>query len=162
MTDNIIEIRNRRSWLLIVVFSILTLQVIAGSILTILNLFEVPWYQPLILLGMYSIFLYLLIKGLAWQLCGVCKVIIADNSLTFKKESPLTSTTKMFDLDKVTNFNLRDNSEKEGPLAMLQLVGVADKLSLLMTYDNKDIKLMSSNNWNELSEAKEKIEQSRK
>ena len=68
----------------------------------------------------------------------------------------------MFDLDKVTNFNLRDNSEKEGPLAMLQLVGVADKLSLLMTYDNKDIKLMSSNNWNELSEAKEKIEQSRK
>ena len=160
MKDNLVELPNRKSWLLIVVFSIVTLQLMAGSILILLNLSEVPGYQLMILLGMYSVFIYLLSKGLAWQLRGVRKVIIADNKLTFEKTSPLANKIETFDLDKVTGLNLRDNSEKEGPLAMLQLLGVADKFSVSMTYNNKDVKLLTGNNWDELREAREKIEQS--
>lgn len=63
-----------------------------------------------------------------------------------------------FNLNKINEFRLTDHSEKEGPLAMAQLVGIVDKLSVSITYDNKEVKLLSGNDIGELTTAKEKME----
>ena len=158
MTDNMIEISNRKSWLLIVVFSILTLQVTATSILMILNLADLPWYQSTFLLTLYAFSLYWLLRGLAWQYNGQRKISIVDNTLTFTESSPLTTKTISFDLNKIKEFRLTDHSEKEGPLAMAQLVGIVDRLSVSIIYDSKEVKLLKGNDIGELTTAKEKME----
>ena len=72
--------------------------------------------------------------------------------------SPLTTKTMTFDLNKISGFRLTDHAEKEGPLAMAQLVGIVDRLSVSITYDNKEVKLFKGNDIGELTTAKEKME----
>jgi hypothetical protein len=63
-----------------------------------------------------------------------------------------------FDLEKANGFRLTDHTEKEGPLAMAQLVGIVDRLSLSIILDNKEIKLLRGNDIGELTILKEKLE----
>jgi hypothetical protein len=156
--DAIVELPNRKSWLLIVVFSILTLQVTAASILMILNLTDLPWYKNVFLLTLNAFLLYWLLRGLAWQYRGNRKISIVDKTLTFTESSPLKAKTMTFDLNKINGFRLTDHSEKEGPLAMAQLVGIVDRLSVSIIYDNKEVKLLKGNDIGELTSAKEKME----
>src|SRR5689334_10376240 len=109
------------------------------------------------MLGMYVIFLYFLVKGLAWQLRGVRQISVSENKLTFKKYSPVTNKSKTYNLDKIRNLDILDSSVKEGPLAMLQLLGITDRLFLTFDYDGKTIKTISGNSVNELQDIKDKI-----
>jgi hypothetical protein len=156
--DSTIELPNRKSWLLIVVFSILTLQVTAASILIILNLTDLPWHKNVFLLTLNAFLLYWLLRGLAWQYKGNRKISIVEKTLTFTESSPLTVKTMTFDLNKINGFRLTDHSEKEGPLAMAQLVGIVDRFSVSIIYDNKEGKLLKGNEIGELTSAKEKME----
>src|SRR6185295_5934020 len=140
-----IEQPNRKSWLLIIAFSILTLQMTAASILMILNFSDLPWYKNIFLLAIYAVSIYWLLRGLAWQYKGRRKVSIVDKTLTFTETSPLTAKAMTFDLNKISGFRLTDHSEKEGLLAMAQLVGIVDRLSVSIIYDNKEVKLLKGN-----------------
>jgi hypothetical protein len=153
-----IELPNRKSWLLIVVFSILTLQMTAASILMILNFSDLPWYKNIFLLTIYAVSIFWLLRGLAWQYKGLRKISVVDNTLTFIESSPLTVKTMTFDLNKINGVRLTDHSEKEGPLAMAQLVGIVDRLSVSIIYNNKEVKLLKGNDIGELTSAKERLE----
>ena len=143
---------------MIVTFSILALQMIAASILMIFNFSELPWYKNIFLLTIYAVSIFWLLRGLAWQYKGLRKISIVDKTLTFMEISPLTTKTMTFDLNKISGFRLTDHAEKEGPLAMAQLVGIVDRLSVSITYDNKEVKLFKGNDIGELTTAKEKME----
>jgi uncharacterized membrane protein len=156
--NTIIKQSNRKSWLVIVVFWMLTLQFAVSAILMILNLSELPWYKNVFLLTIHAVMLYWLLRGLAWQHKGQRQISIVDKTLTFTESSPLTTKTMTFDLEKVKGFRLTDHTEKEGPLAMAQLVGIVDSLSLSIILDNKEIKLLKGSDIGELTSAKEKLE----
>jgi len=149
---------NRKSWLVIVVFWVLTLQFTASAILMILNLSELPWHKNVLLLTIHAVMLYWLLRGLAWLHKGQRQISIADKTLTFTESSPLNTKTMTFDLEKVNEFRLTDHTEKEGPLAMLQLLGIVDRLSLSITWGNKEIKLLKGNDIGELKSMKEELE----
>lgn len=153
-----IEQSNRKSWLVIVVFWVLTLQFTASAILMFLNLSELPWHKNVFLLTIHAVMLYWLLRGLAWQHKGQRQISIADKTLTFTESSPLNTKTMTFDLEKVNGFRLTDHTEKEGPLAMLQLLGIVDRLSLSITWGNKEIKLLKGNDIGELKSMKEELE----
>lgn len=143
---------------MIVVFWVLTLQFTASAILMILNLSELPWHKNVFLLTIHAVMLYWLLRGLAWQHKGQRQISIADKTLTFTESSPLNTKTMTFDLEKVNGFRLTDHTEKEGPLAMLQLLGIVDRLSLSITWGNKEIKLLKGNDIGELKSMKEELE----
>ncbi len=143
---------------MIVAFSILTLQMTAASILMILNFADLPWYKNIFLLTIYAVSIFWLLRGLAWQYKGLRKISIVDNTLTFIESSPLTVKTLTLDLNKISGIRLTDHSEKEGPLAMAQLVGIVDRLSVSIIYDNKEVKLLKGNDIGELTSAKNRLE----
>lgn len=153
-----IESKNRKSIALVIIFSILTFQLTFVIILTLLNLNEISLTRALTTLGLYGILLYLVItKGLIWQLKGMRQLSVSKDNLTFTKYSPVSKKSRTYDLNKIKNFSILDSAVKEGPLAMLQLLGIADKLFLTFDYEGRTVKTISGNNLNELQDFKDKI-----
>jgi hypothetical protein len=156
--DTTIELPNRKSWLLVVVFSILALQIVGATVLLLLHWSEFATDKNIFALALYAVLFYWLLRGLAWQYKGQREIIIAGSTLTLKAWSPMKSRTVTFDLQGINGFQVTDDSEKEGPLAMLQLVGIADRFSLSMTYGKKKMTLLRGNDISALIRAKEQLE----
>lgn len=153
----IIESKNRKSLALVIILSILTFQLTFVIIQIISKFNEISLFQTLFTLGLCAGLLYLVVRGLIWQLKGVRKLEISNNSLTYTKYAPLTNWSKTFNLDKVKGVSIEDTTVKEGPLAMLQLLGIADKLFLTVDYEGKTIKTISGNSLNDLQDVRDKI-----
>ncbi|MEO7992743.1 MAG: hypothetical protein ABI663_24540 [Chryseolinea sp.] len=154
----VIQSKNRKSTVLVVIFSLLTFQLTFVSILILFKSNEVPLTRTLGPLGMYGVILYFVIKGLVWELAGMRQLRLSERKLTFDKRSPLTNKSKTYDLDKIKGFDVKDSTVKEGPLAMLQLLGIADKIFLTFEHDGKTVKTISGNSIDEMQEIKNKIE----
>lgn len=114
------------------------------------------------MLTLYSAFLYFLLRGLAWQYKGQWRITLTDKQLTWTESSPMKIQRITLDLDSIDGFHLKDNSQKEGPLAMLQLLGIADRLSVSITSGKKEAILLKGNDVAELTSAKEKMAASKK
>ncbi|MFD1001399.1 hypothetical protein ACFQ21_18875 [Ohtaekwangia kribbensis] len=154
----VIQSKNRKSTVLVIIFSILTFQLIFVSILILFKSNEVPLTRTLGPLGLYGVLLYFVIKGLIWELKGMRQLRLSESKLTFDKRSPLTNKSKTYDLDKIKAFDVKDTTVKEGPLAMLQLLGIADKVFLTFEHDGRTIRTFSGNSIDEMRDIKNKIE----
>ncbi len=133
----------RKRVLLIVLISIYALVLGIGIMLIIANTSEIPIGLLLLLVLLFGTILFFLLKYLFWQLKGFSVITVDQNTLTVLKKSPLFNKTKVFDLNYIGSFVIRDNSVSNGPLGMLQLLGIVDKIVLTFEYEYQTVTLIS-------------------
>ena len=153
-----IETPKKKSWILIILFSILTLQFTNGIIQSIFFAEDLPIIGRLIMLIISLILIYIVLtRGLLWQLKGIKKIIINDSTLKYYKISPLRSTKTEYKLSEINSIEIKDEAVSEGPMAMLQLLGITDKIKVNMVYGYKTITLISGIDNSEAIELKNKL-----
>ncbi len=157
-TESLLKIQKQKSWGLIILLSLLSLQVFLFLLLVLVSFVKSPsWVaslgEHLLFLVPFGVILYFLTTYLAWRWMGIYEIQVVDKFLTLIKRSPLSTRSTQYDLDKIRTWAVVDNTMPEGPLAMLQLLGIADKITLTMEYDGKTKKLMTGNDrakWEEV------------
>ena len=131
-----------------------------GLILTIANISKIPVGALMFQLIIFGTILFFLIRFLAWQLKGM-QVIKQDNKeLVFQRKSPVRNIVKSY-IETLGEFRIKDNSVSEGPIAMLQLLGISDKIQLTVNNGYDTVKLISGIDIVEAEELKAKLEKNK-
>jgi type III secretory pathway component EscS len=156
----IITTPNKKSWGLIFFFSILTLQFSIGliTILTNLNDETLPLVFKLLMPILCVIIIYFILKEILWQMKGVNEIKISSNQVMFSKSSPLNNIKKIYNLSNIKAFEVKDESVSIGPFAMLQILGITDKIKINMTYGYETITILGGVDISEAKELKDKLE----
>jgi hypothetical protein len=156
----IISTPNKISWGLIFFFSILTLQFSIGLIKILMNLNDetLPLAFKLLMPILCIIIIYYIIKQILWQMKGVNEIKISSNQVILSKSSPLNNIKKIYNLSNVRAFEVKDESVSVGPFAMLQLLGITDKIKINMTYGYETITTLGGVDISEATELKNKLE----
>ncbi len=156
----IISTPNKKSWGLIFFFSILTLQFSFGLIKILINLNDetLPLVFKLLMPIICIIIIYFILKEILWQMKGVNEIKISSNQVILSKSSPFTNIKKIYNLSNVKAFEVKDESVSIGPFAMLQLLGITDKIKINMTYGYETIKTLGGFDISEAKELKNKLE----
>lgn len=156
----IITTPNKKSWGLIFFFSILTLQFSIGLIKILINLNDetLPLVFKLLIPIICIIIIYFILKEILWQIKGVIEIKISSNQVILSKSSPLSNIKKIYNLSNVKAFEVKDESVSMGPFAMLQLLGIIDKIKINMTYGYETITTLGGVDISEARELKNKLE----
>ena len=126
MSSTIVETENeltvttpkKKSWVAIILLSILTLQFSFGLFSTLF--LNGPTAVGRIIMPVFSLMvLYFLVKGLLWQLKGKTILIISSNTLTVINKSLVSTKNKVYRLSDVGLVGVKNDALSEGPLAML-------------------------------------------
>ena len=160
-TEICIETPVRKSWVLIIVLGLFAFQLSMGLILTIANVSKIPVGALIFQLIIFGTILFFLVRFLAWQLKGV-QVLKQDNKeLVFQRKSPIRNVLKSYNIENLGEFRIKDNSVSEGPIAMLQLLGISDKIQLTVNNGYDTVKLISGIDIVEAEELKAKLEKNK-
>ena len=151
---------NKKSWGLIFFFSVLTLQFSIGLIKILINLNDetLPLVFKLLMPIICIIIIYFILKEILWQMKGVNEIKINSNQVILSKLSPLSNIKKIYNLSNVKAFEVKDESVSMGPFAMLQLLGITDKIKINMTYGYETITTLGGVDISEAKELKNKLE----
>jgi hypothetical protein len=153
-----IETPKKKSWVLIIVFSLITLQFTNGIIQSLFFANDLPISARLIILLIsLTVVYFVLTRGLMWQLKGIKKIVVNDSTLKCSKLSTLWTNEKEYKLSEIRSIEIKDESISEGPLAMLQLLGITDKIKINMIYGYKTDTLISGIDNSEAVELKSKL-----
>ena len=147
MTSNILETNSgitistpkRKSWALIIFLSLITLQFTNGIIQSLFFAHDLPVIGRIAIFILSSIVVYFTLKGLLWQLKGVKEIKISSDELKLSKLSPIWTKTKTYNLSEVKNIDIKDETVSEGPIAMLQLLRITDKIKITFSYGYETI-----------------------
>jgi len=160
-TEICIETPVRKSWVLIIVLGLFAFQLTMGLIITIANVSKIPVGALIFQLIIFGTILFFLVRFLAWQLKGV-QVLKQDNKeLVFQRKSPVRNVLKSYNIENLGEFRIKDNSVSEGPIAMLQLLGISDKIQLTVNNGYDTVKLISGIDIVEAEELKAKLEKNK-
>ncbi len=161
-TENelIISTPNKKSWILIFFFSILTLQFTIGIINILIHLGDdsLPLAFKVVMPIICIIIIYFILKEILWQIKGVNVIKISSNQVILSKLSPLSNIKKVYNISNIKAFEVKDESVSIGPFAMLQILGITDKIKINMTYGYETITILSGIDISEAKELKDKLE----
>ena len=165
MTSNILETNSgitistpkRKSWSLIIFLSLITLQFTNGIIQSLFFAHDLPVIGRIAIFILSSIVVYFTLKGLLWQLKGVKEIKISSDELKLSKLSPIWTKTKTYNLSEVKNIDIKDETVSEGPIAMLQLLRITDKIKITFSYGYETIIATSGIDQTEAIELKDII-----
>jgi hypothetical protein len=88
----------------------------------------------------------------------VNEIKISSNQVMFSKSSPLNNIKKIYNLSNIKAFEVKDESVSIGPFAMLQILGITDKIKINMTYGYETITILGGVDISEAKELKDKLE----
>jgi hypothetical protein len=157
-TEMTISTPKRKSWVLIILFSVLTLQFTNGIIQSLLFADDLPALERIIVFIISTVVIYVVLKALLWQLKGVQEVKISSNELKLSKLSPLWTRTKTYKLSDVKTIEIKNETVSEGPTAMFQLLSIIDRIKITFSYGYETITAVSGIDQVEAIELKDKIE----
>lgn len=157
-TEMTISTPKRKSWVLIILFSVLTLQFTNGIIQSLLFADDLPALERITVFIISTIVIYFVLKALLWQLKGVQEVKISSNELKLSKLSPLWTRIKTYKLSDVKTIEIKNETVSEGPTAMLQLLSIIDRIKITFSYGYETITAVSGIDQVEAIELKDKIE----
>ncbi len=157
-TETIISTPKRKSWVLIIFLSIITLQFTNGIIQTLFFADDLHWLERIIIFIISTIVIYITLKGILWQIKGVREINISSNELKLSKLSPLWTKTKTYRLSEVKTIEIKDETLSEGPLAMYQILKIIDKIKITFTYGYETIVATSGIDMTEARELKSIID----
>ena len=147
----------KRSWIVIILLSILTLQFSLGLFHIIISGEAGSTIARVVMAGFSLAVLYFTVKGLMWQVNGKTKVTIDNNTLTTTSISSVRSITKVYNLSNVGLAGVKNEVVSEGPLAMLQLLGIADRIKVVIGYGYETIPIIGGVDRIEAVELTDKI-----
>ncbi|MFN0189316.1 MAG: hypothetical protein ACKVQV_11500 [Bacteroidia bacterium] len=157
----IISTPKKKSWILIVALSLVTLQ-FSNAIFQILFFPQIdstlPTVGKIAIIALSILVIYFALKGLLWQLIGRKEISISNDELKFSKLTPLWTKMKTYKLADIKSINIKDESVSEGAMAMLQLLRITDKIKITFTYGYETITTISGIDIDEGNELKNKIE----
>ena len=145
----------RKSWTVIIFLSLITLQFTNGFVQSLFFANDLPTIERIVIFVLSIIVVYFTMKGLLWQLKGVREIIISNDSLKLSKLSPFWTKTKTYNLSEVKNIDIKDESVSEGPLAMLQLLRITDKIKITFSFGYETITATSGIDHTEAIELKD-------
>jgi hypothetical protein len=123
-----------KSWVLIIFLSIITLQFTNGIVQSLFFSHNLPLIGRIIIFIISSIVVYFTLKSLLWHIKGVREISINKYELKLSKLSPLWTRTKTYKLSEVKNIDIKEETVSEGPIAMLQLININDKIKITFSY----------------------------
>lgn len=144
----------RKSWALIFISLVITLQFTNGIIQSLFFANNLPTIERIIIFILSVIVVYFTVKGLLWQLKGVKEISINKDNLILSKQSPLWTKTKTYRLSNIKNIDIKDETVLEGPTAMLQLLRITDKIKITFSYGYETITATSGIDQKEALELK--------
>ncbi|MBB6325273.1 hypothetical protein FHS59_000888 [Algoriphagus iocasae] len=147
----------RKSWVLIIFFSLITLQFTNGIIQSLFFANDLPTIERIVIFILSVIVVYFTLKGLLWQLKGIKEISLNEESLKLSKLSPLWTRTRTYKLSEIKNIDIKDESVSEGPTAMLQLLNITDKIKITFSYGYETITAISGIEHTEAIELKDII-----
>ena len=147
----------RKSWVLIIFFSLITLQFTNVIIQSLFFEKNIPMIGRIIIFILSLTVVNFTLKGLLWQLKGVKEISIINDELEVSKLSPLWTKTKIYRLSEIKTIEVKDDTIFEGPIAMLQLLNITDKIKIMMTYGYESITINSGIDMTEAVELKSRI-----
>lgn len=147
----------RKSWILIIFLSLITLQFTNGMVQSLFFARDLPTIGRVLIFIISIIVIYFTMKGLLWQLKGVREISIDKKNLKLSKLSPLWKKTKTYDISKVKNIDIKDESVSQGPIAMLQLLRITDKIKITFSYGYETVTATSGIDQREALELKDVI-----
>jgi hypothetical protein len=142
-TELIILTPNKKSWALIIFFSLLTLQFLNGAIqLPFASKEESIAFRIIMEIVCMGI-VYLGLKVLLWQIKGASEIKITAKELRLSKKSPLWKKTRTYNIADIKSIEIKDESVSIGPMAMLQLLSIKHNIRLNITYGFETITILS-------------------
>lgn len=147
----------RKSWALIFFLSLITLQFTNGIIQSLFLASDLPTIERIVIFILSVIVVYFTLKGLLWQLKGIREISINKDSLKLSKLSPLWTKTRTYKLSEIKNIDIKDETVSEGPIAMLQLLRITDKIKITFSYGYETITATSGIDQTEAIELKDII-----
>jgi hypothetical protein len=156
-TQLLISIPKKKSWVLIVFLFIIALEFLNGIIQVVCLADDIPMGMRITILLISLTALYFILKIVLWQIKGKREIILTDTELRFNKRSPLLSTTKTYATEHIQSIDIKDETVSEGPLAMLQLLGIKDKIKITFTYGYDSVTIASGIDITEAIELKTRI-----
>jgi hypothetical protein len=165
MKSTIVETQNtliittpkRKSWILIILFSLYLIQSLYGLIRGLFFEKELIPFELTFILIVCPIIIFFTTKWILWQLKGVKIIEIDSEKLTFKRLSPLRSKIKEYAVKDIKSVNVKDDSVATGPSAMLQLLSIKDPINITFKYGYNTIKTIGGFDFVEASEILELI-----
>ncbi len=130
----IISTPKRKSWVLIIFLALITLQFTNGLIQSLFFAHDIPLVGRIAICMLSLVVVYFALKGLLWQIKGVREIQIRNNELKISKLSPLWKKSKTYKLSEIKSLDIRDETVSEGPIAMLQLLNITDKVKIIFSY----------------------------
>lgn len=154
----VISTEKTKSWPLIFIFSLLILQNVYGAIRGLF--FHKPiLFEKIFLLVVCPTIILLALKGLLWQLKGIKTLEISPQKIIFTKSAPLKFRRKEYFVKNIKSINIKDETASIGRLAMLQLLGVTDRISIELIYGYDAIHTISGFGMTEAIELKQMIDE---
>jgi hypothetical protein len=165
MKSTIVETQNtliittpkRKSWILIILFSLYLIQSLYGLIRGLFFEKELIPFELTFILIVCPIIIFFTTKWILWQLKGVKIIEIDSEKLTIKRLSPLRSKIKEYAVKDIKSVNVKDDSVATGPSAMLQLLSIKDPINITFKYGYNTIKTIGGFDFVEASEILELI-----
>ena len=138
----IISTPKSKSGLLIVLFSILILHNSYGIIGSFFLGRPLILFEKIFIFTFCPVVILLALKGLLWQLKGVKIMEIGAQKIVFKKVAPLKYRKREYDIKAIKSVAIGNEAVSMGPLAMLQQLGIIDKISIDLTYGYDTVKTL--------------------
>ena len=129
----------KKSWVLIIFLSLITLQFTNGIIQSLFFPNDLPTKGRIMIFVLSITVVYFTLKGLLWQLKGIREISIGNGELKLSKLSPLWTKTKTYKLSEVKTIDIKNEAVSEGPTAMLQLLRITDKIKITFSYGYETI-----------------------
>ena len=165
MSSTIVETENeltittpkKKSWVVIILLSILTLQFSLGLFSTLFPNGTPTAVGRIAMPGFFLVVLYFIVNCLLWQLKGKTILIISNNTLTVIKKSLVSTKNKVYRLSDVGLVGVKNDALSEGPLAMLQFLKIADRIKIVIGYGYETIPIVGGIDMIEAVEVKDRI-----
>ena len=156
-SETIISTPKKKSWALIILLSVITLQFSNGIVQALFFPQDLPVAGRVVILLFSLAIIYLTLKVLLWQLKGMKEIRISKGELKLSKLSPLWSKAKTYRLADIKSIDVKDESVSEGPFAMLQILRITDRIKITFSYGYETITATSGIDMTEAIEIKNKM-----
>ncbi|WP_345125806.1 hypothetical protein [Hymenobacter antarcticus] len=156
-TELIITTPKKKSWVVIILLSILTLQFSLGLFSVIFSDETMPATGRIIMAAFSLTVLYFTVKGIIWQAKGRTKITISNSTLTVNSIASVLAKNKVYRLSDVGLVGVKNEVVSEGPLAMLQLLKIADRIKVVIGYGYETIPIIGGVDMTEAVEIKDRI-----
>jgi hypothetical protein len=131
-TENslIVSIPKKRSWFLIIVFSLLFVQSLYGLIRVILFPNDLLLIELLIIFLVCPLIIFLTLKWILWQIKGLKIMEIDFEKLIYKRLSPFRSKINEYAIKDIKSINIKNESGTVGLTRLLQQMCITDPVHI--------------------------------